>query len=289
MDNWDDLKYLLAVNKAGTMVAAANILGANVATVSRRVERLGEEIGTPLFIKAAGQWQLNPEMTGLLEAVEEFEGTLVNELNQIRTRNHSQTSARLRIGAPPYVTSHILSPWIMESIDKHPNYSVELHDRVNGSGLGDMDILLLAGRPEQGRLITRRIGDLTFRLYRHRLGNGAQSWVGLTEEFNDYPPMRYALAHFKNQPLLRTTQIVQLFQLAQSTKLTAPLPERLAEGDPDFVPLEPDEDPISVDIWLAYHSSRKSDIAIQDTVAWISSCFQNSENTAALSPETPAV
>ena len=281
MNNWDDLKFLLAVHKTGTMVTAAKVLGANVATVSRRIERLGEEISAPLFIKAAGRWQLNDEVGGLLEIAEEFEGALVNELNQIRAKNDAATSARLRIGAPPFVTAHILSPGIPESIENHPNYSLELHDKANGAGLGDMDILLRSGRPEHGRLITRRVGGLSFRLYRHKLGKSTQTWAGLTEEFNDYPPMRHALERFQSKPTLRTTQIIQLFRLAQSTRMIAPLPELLARDDDNFIPLEPGADPIVVDIWLAYHFSRKSDFAIQDTVAWISSCFQNANATAA--------
>ena len=256
------------------MVAAAQLLGANVATVSRRIERLGDEIGTPVFIKSAGVWTLNPYATGLLELTEEFEGTLQHELSKIKTRSKAATTARLRIGAPPFVTSNILSPRIMESIEKHPDYHIELHDRANGAGLGDMDILLRAGQPEQGRLVTRRIGELTFRLYRHKLAENTEPWAGLTEEFNDYPPMRHALAHFKSEPALRTTQIVQLFRLAQSTRMTAPLPDLLASSDPNFTPLDPDIDPVSVDIWVAYHLSRNSDTAVQDTVAWISSCFQ---------------
>lgn len=278
MQNWDDLKFFLAVHRTGTMVAAANLLGANVATVSRRVERLGAEIGTPLFIKAAGNWSLNPLVSGLVDVAEQFEGALRNELSQIKTQSNAKTTAKLRIGAPPFVTSHILSPRIMQSIENHPDYLIELHDRTNGAGLGDMDILLRAGQPEHGRLITRRIGELNFRIYRHRLGKSNGMWAGLTEEFNDYAPMQHARQHFKREPALRTTQIVQLFQLAQSTRMMAPLPEILAQSDKDFIPLDADADPISVEIWVAYHVSRKSDVAVQDTVAWISSCFQNSSN-----------
>ncbi|MGI3184905.1 LysR family transcriptional regulator [Nioella aestuarii] len=274
MQNWDDLKFALAVNRTGTMSAAAKILGTNVATVSRRIERLGEKIGMPLFIKSAGIWKLNPAVVGLLEVVETFEGAMLNEERRIKARTNAAVSARLRIGAPPFVTSNILAPRITESIENHPKYSIELHDRANGVGLGDMDIMLRAGQPEHGRLITRRIGELTFRLYRHKLSKDRMAWAGLTEEFNDFPPMRHALDYFQSAPSLRTTQIAQLFHLAQSTRMMAPLPELLAREDDNFIPLEPDEDPISVEIWLAYHSSRKSDTAIQDMILWISSCFQ---------------
>ena len=51
MNNWDDLRFLVALSKTGTMTAAAKSLGTNTATVSRRIERLSETLGMPAFIK----------------------------------------------------------------------------------------------------------------------------------------------------------------------------------------------------------------------------------------------
>lgn len=278
MENWDDLKYLLAVKKTGTMVAAASLLGANVATVSRRIDRLGQEIGAPLFMKSAGQWQLNPDAKGLLEVAEEFEGCLMTELSRILSQKSVPSATSIRIGAPPFINTSVLTPGIREALERQPSQAIELHDRANGAGLGDMDILLRAGQPENGRLITRRIGALSFRLYRHKKGLGDQSWAGLTEEFNDYAPMRYALDYFSCKPILKATQIAQLYHLAKSTYVTAPLPELLVREDDNFIPLEPEKDPVSVEIWLAYHASRKSDAAIQSTVNWVSWCFQRTSS-----------
>ena len=50
MKNWDDLRYLIAVHKTGSMSAAARLLDTNPATVSRRLARLGETLGCDLFI-----------------------------------------------------------------------------------------------------------------------------------------------------------------------------------------------------------------------------------------------
>ena len=52
MQNWDDLKFCLALERYQTMTAAARALGTNTAaTVSRRIDRLTEEAGEPLFSK----------------------------------------------------------------------------------------------------------------------------------------------------------------------------------------------------------------------------------------------
>ena len=49
---WDDLgKFVLAMKRHGTMPPAARHLNANVATVSRRLERVSHELAIPLFEK----------------------------------------------------------------------------------------------------------------------------------------------------------------------------------------------------------------------------------------------
>lgn len=58
MQNWDDLKYCLALDEFRTMTAAAKALGTNTATVSRRIERLTEEPASLcLLAKIASGWQ----------------------------------------------------------------------------------------------------------------------------------------------------------------------------------------------------------------------------------------
>jgi len=56
MQNWDDLKFCLALERYTTMTAAAKALGTNVATVSRRIERMTEQAGQPLFVRDQTQW-----------------------------------------------------------------------------------------------------------------------------------------------------------------------------------------------------------------------------------------
>ena len=101
--NWDDLKFFHAVHRTGTMVAAARQLGTNVATVSRRIDRLGEKLGAQVFIKQAGEWVLNPEFRDLLSLVEEFDGRLSAEGNRFAMDHPSASKVTIRIGAPPLV------------------------------------------------------------------------------------------------------------------------------------------------------------------------------------------
>ena len=67
MENWDDLKFVLAVARAGGLSGAARKLGVNHSTVSRRLSALEAALGTRLFERLPGG--LVPTAAGT-EAVE---------------------------------------------------------------------------------------------------------------------------------------------------------------------------------------------------------------------------
>ena len=48
---WDDLRYVLALRRSGTLSAASRELGVNPTTVARRVAALEEQLGARLFDK----------------------------------------------------------------------------------------------------------------------------------------------------------------------------------------------------------------------------------------------
>ena len=73
MDNWDDLRFLVALSKTGTMTAAAKHLGTNTATVSRRIERLSEQLGTPAFVKTSDGWKPSDAVLKLIEVSQAFD------------------------------------------------------------------------------------------------------------------------------------------------------------------------------------------------------------------------
>lgn len=74
--NWNDTPAFLAVARTGTLTGAASALGAGVATVSRRIERLEAALGVPLFARAQTGYQLTDEGTALLPRAEALEAAM---------------------------------------------------------------------------------------------------------------------------------------------------------------------------------------------------------------------
>lgn len=68
-DDWDDLRFVLAVADCGTVSAAARTLGVNHATVLRRVAAFEARHGAMLFEKSHSGYRVPPDRIRVLEAL----------------------------------------------------------------------------------------------------------------------------------------------------------------------------------------------------------------------------
>ena len=276
MDNWDDLKFVLALSRAGTMTAAARALGTNVATVSRRIERITESAATPLFVKADGAWQATPVALGLIAASEEFEAQITREENNAR-ETAGQGLSPIRLAASPMIIAAILLPRLQDVVREHPNLRLSLRNKVQSTGLGDADIFIRFGRPEAGRLVARRVGSVTFHVYRATGVDGpANGWIGLSAEYDDAPSAILGHSVFKGEPTVRCDQFEHMVEAMKATGLPGIIPDIVGAQDDALTKTDTLHQALELEFWMAYHQSRRDDIAVRAIADWVVKCFQQS-------------
>lgn len=272
MQNWDDLRFLLAVYRAGTMSAAARVLGTNVATVSRRMERLGTELGGSPFVKTPSGWQPDPQVAGLLEAAEAFEGQMLREMNA--GAEPDAKPPHILVGAPSLIASAILLPGLAAAPNLIQKIDIEIMPRVFETGLGTNDIVIQSGRPASGRLAIRRAGSLRFGIYIWSDTPAGSKWIGLTQNYRLLHTVDAAEGYFGAPPALRLESMEQIFRAAQLLHLPAILPEVLARQEPGLIRLEAPDLSFEFEFWIMYHLSRRGDPAVQVAVDWIVHSFE---------------
>jgi DNA-binding transcriptional LysR family regulator len=76
-ENWDDLRYVLAVAEAGSVSAAARTLGVNHATVLRHVADFENRHGVQMFGRSGKGYEVLPENQRLIEAAREVESAVI--------------------------------------------------------------------------------------------------------------------------------------------------------------------------------------------------------------------
>src|SRR5690242_14327784 len=74
--DWNDLRYFLAVCRAGTLAGAARGLGVRHSTVARRVEALEAALGVSLFKRAPDGFLLTDAAGAIMPFAEEAEGAI---------------------------------------------------------------------------------------------------------------------------------------------------------------------------------------------------------------------
>lgn len=163
--NWDDFRYLLAVQRAGSLGAAARLLKVNASTVSRRLTALESDLGTQLA-------ERRPEGLSLTSAGETVAAAAaaMDELAQTVGRRVGGEDARLA-GVVRLATTEGMFSFVVPALQQlgadHPQVRVEI---VAGTAPVDLarreaDMALRLFRDRHAGLITRKLGEFAWSLY----------------------------------------------------------------------------------------------------------------------------
>ena len=106
-ENWDDLRIFLAVARGESLSAAARLLRMDPATVGRRVARLEQGLGHPLFGKSPQGYALSEAGARLLAHAEAAEQALGQGVQALRGAEGT-LSGQIRIGAPDGCANFLL-------------------------------------------------------------------------------------------------------------------------------------------------------------------------------------
>lgn len=270
LENWDDLKFVLAMTRHGTMSAAARYLDTNVATVSRRLERMSQELDLPLFEKRGQGFVATAAALRLAEVAEGIDHRLRSEIGTIREGDATH-HVSLEIAAPPAVHTHYLLPRMVELHGVFPNVQMTLTDKVYAQGLGEADIQIRIGRPEGGRLRARKFRDYTLRVY-HKPDEPLEGdWIGLSHRYPDADLLRTVYTDAKPLPRYRVEEMPLVHQLVRMTGLPGLVPDFMVGPEDGLVPLQVEGNDLPGELWIAYHETRHNDVTLRAVIDWICS------------------
>ena len=125
MMDWDDVRYFLAVARAGSVRAAAERLGVNHSTVLRRIAQLEARLGVQLFEKLPSGYRQTAAGEEVLEFAEQMD--VSSHLLETRVFGRDQgVGGLLRVTLAPPLATHLLMPDFAAFAHLHPNIEVEL-------------------------------------------------------------------------------------------------------------------------------------------------------------------
>ena len=164
----DDLLILLAVGRTGKYTTAADELGLNHTTISRRIAALELAVGGRVLARVSGGWELTElgrEALAAAEAVEAAVRSLSTEAGGKRA-----LEGVVRISASDGFSAYIAAPAAAAVQREHPNVAVEIvaATRRASQQRSGLDVEVVVGEPTVHRAKALRLGDYCLGLYGSR-------------------------------------------------------------------------------------------------------------------------
>lgn len=163
--DWGHLEYFLAVARAGSLSGAAKQLGVNHSTVSRRIERLEQQLSVRLFKRVNNGYTLTEDGHVLCRQSSRIEEQ-VNQIEDTFNSGESDLHGTLKVSKPGSGTLN-LALLFAEFHRQYPHIEIELsaggaHTEV-GRHESDVAIRLTDTPPPD--VVSRKVGTLPMHIY----------------------------------------------------------------------------------------------------------------------------
>jgi DNA-binding transcriptional LysR family regulator len=160
--DWDDLRYLLAAQRAGSIAGAARALGVTKATASRRLAALESALDARLFDRTRDGLALTAAGAAVVAAAQGMDDTVSTLKDVVLAASESQPRGVVRVTAPPWLADRYVVPALPELGERHPGIEVRLVTSNHLLNLGEReaDLAIRNVRPTQQSLAVRKLVEL---------------------------------------------------------------------------------------------------------------------------------
>ena len=125
MENWDDLKFVLAIANAGNLASAARTLGVTHSTVSRRLSALEDRMGTRLFERLPEGFVPTASGEQAAKAARRME-TEVLDLDARIMAQDAELEGPLRVTAAQLLFQVQVAEIMQRFAERHPRIELEM-------------------------------------------------------------------------------------------------------------------------------------------------------------------
>lgn len=280
MESWDDLRYLLAVSRAGSLAGAARALHVDATTVGRRLAALERSLGTRLLLRGTRVLTLTAAAEAVVARAAAVEDA-VRALEGTAGEGDAALTGPVRLTASDEVAAHLLAPQLPAFHARYPGLELQLvvSTEVLDLERREADVALRLTAPRGGSLVARRIGELAFAWYaghdylvRHgapgegrMAGHRVLLWETGTTSAEQH---RLLKASAGARVVLRSNRSAVLREAAAAGLGIAALPCLGADADPRLARLDP-QPVVSRPLWLVMHRDLQRTARLRAVANWL--------------------
>ena len=284
---WDDVRFFLAVARAGSLSGAARVLGVGHVTVGRRITILERRLGVTLLHRTPDGFVVTPAGDAALRQCIAMENAAL-DLERIAAGRDSLAAGSIRLTATEALARQVIAPAIAELRKSYPDLRIDLAVGVRSLDIArrEADLAIRVGRPSGSGLVCRKLGEVGYSLYascaylaEHRTpqrGKGLAGHQLIT--FTGAPAATSPF--FMNESLdgariaLRCDNPLIQLQAAANGIGIAELACFLGDDCGDLVRIWPDEPPALRSAWLVMHEDLRRAARIRVASSAIGDVFR---------------
>jgi DNA-binding transcriptional LysR family regulator len=260
MIEWDDLRFFLAIWRAGTMSGAAQALKVNQTTVGRRLGALEEKLGVLLFDRTPAGLNVSEAGQKIIAVASQMEEASLS-LERLVAGSDERLDGSVRIACSETLAVGFLVEELAPFRAAHPRITLEIITGNSPLNLlrREADLAIRTTLPAHSDLVVRKLVDLEWCLYSARRKQGLRQsldereLIGYEGELANMPASQWLLQRVPpDQIVVRCNSILSAAAAIRAGLGVGPLPAFLGDRDsglerfaPDAITCQP--------MWLAVH------------------------------------
>lgn len=273
--DWNDLRYLLALERTGSLSGAGHALNTSETTVSRRLKALERALDTRLVMRhGTAPYQLTDAARQMVERIDVMEREALAIADQARQAK-AEVYGVVRITTVPLLMTHIVVPALRSLRESYPEITLELGADERNLSLSkrEADIAIRFARPRDGgrSLLIQKLGDLRFAVFRSTKEEAVTEWISYDDAHAHLPQAQW-IAVQNSDAKIKVSDAQTAMEVAARGLGQTLLPVQLGLSDPRLKPVDEEFGralPVR-DVWLVSHKDQQDRPAIKAVKAWLS-------------------
>ena len=277
MENWNDLKLVLAIFRARSLTGGAGLLGINHSTIFRNLNSVEEKLGARLFERLPGGTYLpTPVGEKVARAAERME-TEAHALDREITGTDTRLTGSIRVTASETLAYSVLTKHLVRFRQEHPGITAEMliDNRIFNLSRREADVALRVTRPKEAELFGRKLSSIGWTIYaapglvdaglKEPTALAHLPFVGWGEDVRGVAAAEWLVDVVQPQTVVyRSNSLINQYRAAREGMGLAVLPCYLADGDPGLVRVirEPVAE-LTRELWIVTHEDLKGTARIR--------------------------
>jgi DNA-binding transcriptional LysR family regulator len=268
---WDDLRFVLAIARAGSLSGAARVLTVEHSTIFRRLNAIEKRLGVKLFERTRNGYV--PTERGEIAAA----AASVMEAQALDVERRVVGADERLSGIVRLATSELFAGCLLPSALKsftaaHPDIEIEIHVSSHNVDLNrrEADVALRASTSPPAHFVGKQVGEIRYAVYAapevapstpYELSE--LPWLGFDENLSAIAIARWQRTQSPRPPRVRFGSLASMLLATAEGLGVAILPLFAAEHYPGLVRLGVMLDQPRMKLWVLSHTAVRNNARVK--------------------------